>query len=88
MKPDWLCLRSFQSHCFYDAMISSYLAGLQNEKFPEQMIVGRGKVYDLRYGENPHQKASFYKLVKLGTGLPDAKQHNGKELSYNNIIDT
>lgn len=83
-----LALEAFSHTASYDAMISSYLAGLQNEKFPEQMIVAGEKVYDLRYGENPHQKASFYKLVKPGTGLPDAKQHNGKELSYNNIIDT
>ncbi|MDD4627368.1 MAG: bifunctional phosphoribosylaminoimidazolecarboxamide formyltransferase/IMP cyclohydrolase, partial [Syntrophomonas sp.] len=40
------------------------------------------------YGENPHQKASFYRFMTPGLGLPDARQLNGKELSYNNIIDT
>ncbi len=83
-----LALEAFSHTASYDAMISSYLAGLQGVKFPSAMVVAGEKVYDLRYGENPHQKASFYKLAKPGLGLPDAKQHNGKELSYNNIIDT
>lgn len=83
-----LALEAFSHTASYDAMISSYLADLKGEVFPENMVVAGEKVYDLRYGENPHQKASFYKLAKPGVGLPDAKQHNGKELSYNNIIDT
>ncbi|HOV42949.1 MAG TPA: bifunctional phosphoribosylaminoimidazolecarboxamide formyltransferase/IMP cyclohydrolase, partial [Syntrophothermus lipocalidus] len=41
----------------------------------------------LRYGENPHQKAAFYRYYLQGDGLPNAQQLNGKELSYNNIID-
>jgi phosphoribosylaminoimidazolecarboxamide formyltransferase/IMP cyclohydrolase len=45
------------------------------------------KVYELRYGENPHQKACFYRNMNPGISLADAKQLNGKELSYNNIVD-
>lgn len=83
-----LAFEAFSHTAAYDSMISSYLANLQGIKLPETMVVAGEKVYDLRYGENPHQKAAFYKLSKPGLGLPDAIQHNGKELSYNNIIDT
>ncbi|HZJ84379.1 MAG TPA: bifunctional phosphoribosylaminoimidazolecarboxamide formyltransferase/IMP cyclohydrolase [Syntrophomonadaceae bacterium] len=83
-----LALEAFSHTAAYDAMISSYLADLKGVQFPENMVLAGEKVYDLRYGENPHQKASFYKLAQPGLSLADAKQHNGKELSYNNIIDT
>lgn len=83
-----LALEAFSHTASYDAMISSYLADYSGVKFPDSMTLAGEKAYDLRYGENPHQKASFYKLAKPGIGLPDAIQHNGKELSYNNIIDT
>lgn len=83
-----LAFEAFSHTAAYDSMISNYLADLQGLKLPETMVVAGEKVYDLRYGENPHQKAAFYKLAKPGSGLPDAIQHNGKELSYNNIIDT
>lgn len=47
------------------------------------------KVQDMRYGENPHQKAAFYRQIGKQKGsLVDAIQHNGKELSFNNINDT
>ncbi|HCF70252.1 MAG TPA: bifunctional phosphoribosylaminoimidazolecarboxamide formyltransferase/IMP cyclohydrolase PurH, partial [Syntrophomonas sp.] len=72
----------------YDAMISAYLARRMGETFPDNMVIAGEKVYELRYGENPHQEACFYRNMSPGTGLPDAKQLNGKELSYNNIIDT
>ncbi|QGT98811.1 IMP cyclohydrolase [Candidatus Syntrophocurvum alkaliphilum] len=83
-----LALEAFSHTASYDSMISSYLARINEEVFPENYILAGEKVYDLRYGENPHQKASFYKNMNPGSGLPDAKQLNGKELSYNNIIDT
>jgi len=85
-----LAMEAFTHTACYDAVISSYLAGLSdNSSLGDDFFILAGeKVYDLRYGENPHQKAWFYKNVLPGTGLPDAKQLNGKELSYNNIIDT
>lgn len=83
-----LAQEAFSHTASYDAMISSYLANLTGQVFPESMVVAGEKVYELRYGENPHQKACFYRALNPGTGLPDARQLNGKELSYNNIIDT
>lgn len=82
-----LALEAFSHTAAYDAMISSYLAGLTGDTFLENMVVAGEKVYDLRYGENPHQKACFYRTMTPGVSLADARQLNGKELSYNNIID-
>ncbi|MGL4989126.1 MAG: bifunctional phosphoribosylaminoimidazolecarboxamide formyltransferase/IMP cyclohydrolase, partial [Cetobacterium sp.] len=57
-------------------------------EFPESITVTYEKVQDLRYGENPHQKAGFYKSSFAGYSLGNAVQLHGKELSYNNIQDT
>lgn len=83
-----LAREAFTHTAAYDTMISAYLSGLTGDRMGETLLLGGEKVYDLRYGENPHQQAAFYRLLSPGTGLPDAVQLNGKELSYNNIIDT
>lgn len=83
-----LAMEAFSHTAAYDAMISTYLAKKIGETFPQNMVIAGEKVYELRYGENPHQEACFYRNMSPGTGLPDARQLNGKELSYNNIIDT
>jgi phosphoribosylaminoimidazolecarboxamide formyltransferase/IMP cyclohydrolase len=83
-----LALEAFSHTAAYDAMISNYLAGINGETFLDNMVLAGEKVYELRYGENPHQQACFYRNMSPGMGLADAKQLNGKELSYNNIIDT
>jgi len=83
-----LALEAFSHTAAYDAMISSYLANIDGEMFLDNMVLAGEKVYELRYGENPHQKACFYRTMTPGMGLADVKQLNGKELSYNNIIDT
>jgi len=83
-----LALEAFSHTAAYDAMISSYLAKIDGEMFLDNMVLAGEKVYELRYGENPHQKACFYRSMNPGLGLADVKQLNGKELSYNNIIDT
>ena len=58
-------------------------------ELPEVMTMTFEKVQDMRYGENPHQKAAFYKEIGNTKGfLTDAKQLHGKELSFNNINDT
>lgn len=77
----------------YDAMISNYLTALDDEKqkkdFPETFTRQFVKVQDMRYGENPHQKAAFYREVHVGKGLlASYKQLHGKALSYNNIADS
>ena len=82
-----LAREAFSHTAAYDAMISSYLARLQGVPFPDNMVLAGEKVYELRYGENPHQKAAFYRSLDPGLGLADARQLNGKELSYNNIVD-
>lgn len=83
-----LAYEAFTHTVAYDSMISAYLSGLTGEKFGDTLVIGGEKVYDLRYGENPHQEAAFYRFLTPGQGLPDARQLNGKELSYNNIVDT
>jgi phosphoribosylaminoimidazolecarboxamide formyltransferase/IMP cyclohydrolase len=81
-----LALEAFSHTAVYDAAIYNYFNRLQCESFPERLLLFYEKEYPLRYGENPHQSACFYKST--GRGLPEAKQLNGKELSYNNIMDT
>jgi len=88
-----LCKKVFLHTARYDSAIITYLSKLTDEKavmdMPEHIGFTFSKVQDLRYGENPHQKACFYREntdVK-GPSLITAKQLHGKELSYNNIMD-
>jgi len=85
-----LAAKAFMHTAHYDAMISAYLkekAGV--EAYPDTLTLTYEKVQDLRYGENPHQEAAFYKEPgALGGRLTDAAQLHGKELSFNNIHDT
>ncbi len=83
-----LAAKVFRHTAAYDAYISQYWNEQLGEVFPEDLTVTYEKVQDLRYGENPHQKASFYRKGLLKQGLAQAKQLHGKELSYNNIQDT
>lgn len=78
----------FRTTAAYDSMISNYLTEKLGEEYPETITIAYEKVQDLRYGENPHQSASFYKNMFSGYSLANAQQLNGKELSYNNIQDT
>ena len=82
-----LAAKVFRHTARYDAMIADYLTKKTNEEFPESMTITFDKVQDLRYGENPHQKAAFYKGMNPQYSLANAKQLHGKELSYNNIQD-
>ena len=74
----------------YDTMIADYLKKEREDyAFPETLTMTFEKVQDMRYGENPHQQAAFYREIGKKQGsLTDAKQLNGKELSFNNINDT
>ena len=81
--------KAFLHTARYDVIISRYFANVfLNDNFPEIYNFTFKKIQNLRYGENPHQKAAFYKsfLVKE-TCVSAAKQLQGKELSYNNILD-
>ena len=83
-----LAAKVFRHTANYDAMIANYFMEETNEAFPETYTVTYEKVQDLRYGENPHQEAAFYKAPIVKTlSLAAAKQLHGKELSYNNIQD-
>lgn len=82
-----LAAKVFRHTARYDAMIADYLTAKSGEKFPESFTITYDKVQDLRYGENPHQAAAFYKGMNPQYSLANAKQLHGKELSYNNIQD-
>lgn len=83
-----LAAKVFRHTGAYDALISEYLSKQTGEAYPERLTVTYEKVQDLRYGENPHQSAAFYRrpLAEAGT-ITTAGQLHGKELSYNNIND-
>lgn len=83
-----LAAKVFRHTAAYDSYISEYVTNQLGEESPENLTLTYEKVQDLRYGENPHQKACFYKKSLIAKGLPQAKQLHGKELSYNNIQDT
>jgi phosphoribosylaminoimidazolecarboxamide formyltransferase/IMP cyclohydrolase len=70
----------------YDAAIASWFAAQRGEKFPEKLTLGFERAQSLRYGENPGQAAAFY-VERAGAGLSALKQHGGKELSFNNLLD-
>ena len=83
-----LAAKVFRHTAAYDSLISNYLTNLQGDPLPETYTVTYEKVQDLRYGENPHQQAAFYKKPLAANGnITTAKQLHGKELSYNNIND-
>ncbi|HEX2545789.1 MAG TPA: bifunctional phosphoribosylaminoimidazolecarboxamide formyltransferase/IMP cyclohydrolase [Ramlibacter sp.] len=87
-----LAVAAFNRISNYDAAISDYLSALQEDgsrsQFPAQANGRFVKLQDLRYGENPHQQAAFYRDLYPAPGsLAVAQQLQGKELSYNNIAD-
>ncbi len=85
-----LASKVFEQTAHYDALIALYLREQSGkEGFPELLTTTYEKQQDMRYGENPHQQAVFYKEIRPIVGsLPTAIQLHGKELSYNNINDT
>lgn len=85
---NYLAAKVFRYTASYDSLIANYLTSKLGDKFPEIITLSYEKVQNLRYGENPHQEAAFYKNSISGFCLGDAEQLNGKELSFNNIQDT
>ena len=86
-----LALKAFQHVASYDTAIAQYLRA-EEDTFPEQFTVPLIKLFDLRYGENPHQRAAVYRedSVLWGGktwGIVAAEQLHGKALSYNNFLD-
>lgn len=87
-----LAIEVFAHTSHYDSAIHNYLNSYFKGKpeslgFPPELVLSFEKIQDLRYGENPHQKAAFYKEKGKTKGLINLKQLQGKELSFNNILD-
>jgi phosphoribosylaminoimidazolecarboxamide formyltransferase/IMP cyclohydrolase len=96
LETKWcLAKKAFATTAAYDSAIASTLEKIpadfrlspdKNESFPQTLRLSFQKTLDLRYGENPHQKAAMYSDGS-GVGVANARQLQGKELSYNNIVD-
>jgi phosphoribosylaminoimidazolecarboxamide formyltransferase/IMP cyclohydrolase len=88
-----LAIKAFAHTAHYDQIIYDYLAARMIEKteepllFPSKLNLSLKKCTDLRYGENPHQAACAYQFTNGTSGVLSAKQYQGKQLSYNNILD-
>ncbi|MCV2873975.1 bifunctional phosphoribosylaminoimidazolecarboxamide formyltransferase/IMP cyclohydrolase [Defluviimonas sp. WL0050] len=83
-----LAQRAYARTAAYDAAVSNWLAGAIGDAAPRRRAFAGTLAQTLRYGENPHQSAAFYTDGSVRPGVSTAVQHQGKELSYNNINDT
>lgn len=82
-----LAEKAFQHTALYDAGIHQYFASLNKSNFNETVHLKLTQKSNLRYGENPHQEASAYILDNSEEGVLNAQIHQGKPLSYNNLLD-
>jgi phosphoribosylaminoimidazolecarboxamide formyltransferase / IMP cyclohydrolase len=85
-----LAAKAYAHTARYDAMISQHLGRMfmPEEPFPQELGLGYTKAQDCRYGENPHQRAAFYREVNVAEPcVASARQLHGKELSFNNFFD-
>jgi len=83
-----LAAKAYARTAAYDAAISNWFADQLKSEPPDFRAFGGRLIQALRYGENPHQSAAFYRTPDLRPGVATARQLQGKELSYNNINDT
>jgi phosphoribosylaminoimidazolecarboxamide formyltransferase/IMP cyclohydrolase len=83
-----LAAKAYASTAAYDAAISNWLAETLHDQAPGYRAFGGKLLQALRYGENPHQSAAFYRAPGDRFGVATARQLQGKQLSYNNINDT
>ncbi len=83
-----LAQKAYARTAAYDAAISNWMASAIGETAPDYRAFGGSLKQTLRYGENPHQIASFYVTGENRPGVANAEQLQGKELSYNNLNDT
>jgi phosphoribosylaminoimidazolecarboxamide formyltransferase/IMP cyclohydrolase len=84
-----LAAKAFQHVASYDTQVASYLRG-EDDWFPDELTISMRKAEDLRYGENPHQRAAFYvqrPSVGLSSTLAGGRQLHGRALSYVNLLD-
>ena len=83
-----LAVKAFKRTAMYDSAIHNYFTEkIVEESIPEEIPLGLKKISSLRYGENPHQNAGLYVSNNKSDSLTNAKIHQGKELSYNNLLD-
>jgi phosphoribosylaminoimidazolecarboxamide formyltransferase/IMP cyclohydrolase len=83
-----LAAKAFARTAAYDAAIAAWFADTLGERTPKTKVIAGTLAAALRYGENPHQWAAFYRTGKRRFGVATAEQVQGKELSYNNLNDT
>jgi phosphoribosylaminoimidazolecarboxamide formyltransferase / IMP cyclohydrolase len=83
-----LAAKAYARTAAYDAAISNWFAGELKTEAPDFRAFGGRIIQSLRYGENPHQTAAFYRTPDKRPGVATARQLQGRELSYNNINDT
>lgn len=84
----YLARKVFNYTAYYDTLISNYFNKIEDVKFPDKLTLAYKSKQELRYGENPHQGAAFYKEAgKIEGTIAGAIQLHGKELSFNNIND-
>ncbi len=80
--------KAYSYTAYYDSLVSDYFNSTNSVLFPKHLTMGYKKNSDLRYGENPHQKAALYeKNMRNKPNIVNANKLHGKELSYNNIFD-
>ncbi len=84
----WLAQTAYARTAAYDAAVSGWMASQLKIDVPRRVSFAGQVAQPLRYGENPHQQAAFYTDGSNRAGVATARQHQGKELSYNNINDT
>ncbi len=83
-----LAARAFGRTAAYDAAISGWFAGEVGDAYPQRKTIAGALAQTMRYGENPHQSAAFYRTASARPGVASARQLQGKALSYNNVADT
>jgi phosphoribosylaminoimidazolecarboxamide formyltransferase/IMP cyclohydrolase len=83
-----LAAKAFARTAAYDAAIANWFARELADPAPDYRTFGGRLIEKLRYGENPHQSAAFYRTPDVRSGVASARQVQGKELSYNNLNDT
>ncbi|MFL6797317.1 MAG: bifunctional phosphoribosylaminoimidazolecarboxamide formyltransferase/IMP cyclohydrolase [Xanthobacteraceae bacterium] len=83
-----LAAKAYARTAAYDAAISNWLADQTDDAAPAYRVFGGHLLETLRYGENPHQRAAFYRTPEKRPGVATARQLQGRQLSYNNINDT
>lgn len=82
-----LAYKAFRHVSLYDAAVADYLYRQCSDRLPSDLSLAYHKIYDLRYGENPHQTGALYSLDGEIGGIPGATLRHGRELSFNNLLD-